>query len=468
MSSRPTPNYFGFADASEATNDELKMQHIPLDVQTKLKYGSRAAGASVVVGIKGSGKTDLRRHIAASDKTAVTLELDTSTKYFVLDANKLKLTSGRIKNVLAVQLLQTFADQRSRTGTRAQRTRQKLQNVATRTREIVGNIPAAIDLTLPIASLDLAELAATRHTTVINDAWESLVQGLADSLSPQRGYILIDDVEDVFPGIQANPDFLEGLVRAVVEINAKLGARLHVLLFVKHGIWRHWFENQREYDRVKAYIRHLSWNHMSLVELVARRIAWRHGIDPGAETTQALWAREFLFNRFEDFTLQFTSLCVNGPRDVIDLCNRCAELAGDRPIQIHDLDTVIATGMPSYSEEKHRQIRADFGDVYPDIERLVADVLGGSRAVMAYQELVALCEDKAFMDTNTSERYRKHRWFNRAPAEIASLLYEVGAVGIMDADRVVYVIDGPYRTFRGDETVRVHPALWSILAIVQL
>ena len=61
--------------------------------------------------------------------------------------------------------------------------------------------------------------------------------------------------------------------------------------------------------------------------------------------------------------------------------------------------------------------------MYPDIERLVADVLGGSHAVMAYQELVALCEDKAFMDTHTSERYRRHRWFNRAPAEIASLLY---------------------------------------------
>src|SRR4029077_1520043 len=106
----------------------------------------------------------------------------------------------------------------------------------------------------------------------VNTATKELLEGVLSALTGKRAYIMIDDADDVFPGLEENPAFVEGLARAVNDINRLAGSRIHVLLFLKYGVWRRWFEHQQEYDKVAHLIQEISWTDKALRELIARRI----------------------------------------------------------------------------------------------------------------------------------------------------------------------------------------------------
>ncbi len=278
--------------------------------------------------------------------------------------------------------------------------------------------------------------------------------------SSKRGYILIDDVEDVFPGIEQNADFLEGLARAVSELNRALGARLHALLFVKYGIWRYWFEHQREYDKVSSDIELVSWNSAALVQLIARRVALRRGID-GAQSSKVLWETAFAFDDFQAFASRFTAVCVNGPRDIIELCNRCAEVARGERITAEHLEVVT----PGYSEAKLSEVGADFGDVYPDVEKLAQQVLRGVKPTLTAKSLENRFEKIVINDDKVFDAF-DHRWFRMmGSAEYPALMYKVGIVGVREGGMDSYALEVPNRTIRTGDTMVIHPAFRPYLGI---
>ena len=84
--------------------------------------------------------------------------------------------------------------------------------------------------------ISLGKLLQTEATQFVQNAIDSLIGGVVSALDNKRGYILIDDVEDVFHGIEQNPIFLEGVVRSVKDINTATKDRLHALIFIKHGL----------------------------------------------------------------------------------------------------------------------------------------------------------------------------------------------------------------------------------------
>lgn len=457
-------NAFGFADAALASDKDIVDDHVIREVESRLKWSDRAQGRSLVVGIKGSGKTDLRRFIERTDQAkALVVNLNCDTGYFNLDTNQIQMRSGRIKNALALQLLGVFAEVIPTSGTRAERVKGALKEVASSAAEVGKRIGLAAEIDLKFAKLDLSKLAAAEHSGLVRDAWDDMVRkiGTALATSNKRGYILIDDVEDVFPGIEQNADFMEGLARAVVEINRSFGARLHALLFAKYGIWRFWFDHQREYDKVSSDVEMVSWTSPTLVDLIARRIALRKAIDDQLSAEQ-LWERAFRFEGFPDFTTRFTSICVNGPRDVIELCNRCAEAAREELITKEHLTAVV----PGYSEAKLSEVGADFGDVYPDVEKLARQVLQGSKATMTAEKLASRFEERVVNDERVWDAFSQHRWFKMlGSAGFASLMYEVGIVGVDEAGRVSYAIEMPNRTVTPIDRLVVHPAFRPHLAI---
>ncbi len=455
-------NAFGFADAALATQGDIIEDHLIRDVESMLKWNARSQGRCIVVGIKGSGKTDLRRFIEETDRSkSLVLNLNCDTGYFNLQADQVKMRSGRIKNALALQLLGVFAEVIPNSGSKAQKAVGALREAASTVVEVGKKLGLATTVDLRFAEIDLSQLAATVHSGLVKDAWETMVRDIGSALSGKRGYILIDDVEDVFPGIEQNANFMEGLSRAVVEINQALGSKLHVLLFVKYGIWRYWFDNQREYDKVQSAIEMVSWTSAALVDLIARRIALRKGLDE-SDSDQQLWSAAFEFNDFDAFTAQFTSICVNGPRDIIELCNRCAEIARDDRITVDHLETIV----PGYSEAKLNEVGADFGDVYPDVEKLARKVLRRASATMTAQALAKRFEEKVVDDEKLWEEFRKRTWFRmRGPDDFAALMYEVGIVGVQDGDNATYAIEVPQRTMMPNDLLVIHPAFRPFLAI---
>lgn len=447
--------------------------HVPRDTDTEIKSYSREEGKEVVVGIKGSGKTELRKFIENNDDDALVFNLDTDHSYLSIDASKYDERSGRLKNALALMLVSALTEEISNTSEKATswvgKMKHELHAINYTVMEKLNNIPNAVTLDFGIGSVDLAKLLHTEHSPIVKSAWDEAHNELMKLLKGRRVYIMIDDAEDVFPRLEANPDFLEGLVRAISDLNHASGSTIHALLFVKYGVWRQWFKNPREYDKVNHLILILRWNHESLCELIARRIHERTGngdIDFEQSSIEDLWAEEFSWKGdFNGFSKEITRYCVSGPRDMIALCNKMKEVAGTRKMTLQHLYDVVA----DFSEEKVTALHSDFGDVYPRIHDFVDNVFKGIDPRLAGSEVAKLIEEKAVTDNRLLAQLGKERWFSYAGKEkVTEIMYEIGLIGIVESeDRHIYSLEDPVKSRRSilDSELVVHPAFRPYLGI---
>ncbi|BCO59623.1 hypothetical protein LTQ56_17685 [Mycobacterium intracellulare subsp. intracellulare] len=461
--------YFGEPDASIVDISSLGKQHVQRGIESKIKHGNKTEGLLAIVGVKGSGKTDLRKHIENAGPAYV-FNLNAERYTLTIDAS-VKDTSGRIKTVVSMLLLRGFAKQVGADGNSAPK--KALLKVLETSTKILENLPESVELGFSgFGKLSLGKLLKTDATEWVQNAIDSLISGVVPALENKRGYILIDDVEDVFPGIAENPIFLEGVVRSIKDINVKTGDRLHVLIFIKHGLWKSWSENnRREYDKVRSVIGHLQWDREALVALIARRIATRQGIDPDSGVSvEDLWSMEFDFGRdFESFTHKITAYCVNGPRDMIELCNLAAIAAAGERITWDDFAHCIG----DFSDDKFFGLNEDYGDMYPGITSFVERVFRELNAFnLKGTELSEYIEATTLADPDAEkEAFYKEKWFTERPRQrLAVLLYEIGIVGFGVDPNITYAIEMPtisQSDLMAQKNIVVHPAFRPHLEIAR-
>ncbi|RAS58958.1 hypothetical protein C8D87_11611 [Lentzea atacamensis] len=459
--------YFGEADAATASTTTLTAHHVFRSIEDRLKWRTAASGVQVIVGVKGSGKTDLRRYLATTDQIA-TLNLDADHAYLGLNAATVKESSGRTKNAIATVLLREFAHRISESAPAGNATARKLKAALDASTATLRRVTGAMDVSIAGINLRLADLLKREEGNLVQVAIEKLMADVLAALESKRGAIMIDDVEDVFPGTIENPLFLEGVVRAVSDINTRGKDRVHVLLFVKHGLWRSWYENQREYDRVRHAIGFLSWDHQALIELVARRIAYREGIDigPGDLDVSSLWARKFTWTGDPEIFMRYcTQYCVSGPRDMITLCNLAAARAGRERIgQQH-----LAACLGDFAQDKVYNLNADYGDTYPNISQFVEKVFQGVAATMTGADLAQLMDSRALLVPSVDEQFRHLRWYSTATRErLATIMYEIGVIGYESPQGRIHAIEDrslPTADLLSKEAISVHPAFRPHLAI---
>lgn len=452
--------YFGRPDASAATPEELTARHVFRDIEDRLKWNTRTSGIQVVVGIKGSGKTELRRYLE-SRTNAYIFNLDADHAFFSQDVSTINDTSGRTKNAIAAILLREFANRVAKK--HSPKVSNALKNAYETSTSMFKNIPKAIDVGIPgVVQLRLGELIKPGVSGVLQDTTNKLVTDVIGALhvAGQPGSILIDDVEDVFNGIEKNPLFLEGIVRAVEEINRRGSNSIHVLMFVKHGHWRAWFDAPKEYDRVSDVIGFLTWDHEALVELIAKRIAYRHNIDIQNQSldVEAMWAKEFSWTgELDDFTRYCTQYCVSGPRDMVVLCNLAGVRAGNDPISRSHIEAILG----AYSKGKIGSLIADFGDTYPEVNKFVEQVFQGASARMTGRQLAELIYNRVLITPRVHNEFKDKHWYRYATEQaLATTMYQVGVVGLESADGIIYAIEQPDLSDSDllDGVVCVHPA----------
>lgn len=463
-------NYFGAPDASGASAESIIRDHVARDFEDEVKFGPRDHGTQVIVGIKGSGKTQLRRFIEETDKQAHIWNIDAEHDALAIDAMPLKGRSGVMKNSLALELLRGFASRFEESDEEEgapERTAGRLRRAANRALEILKNIPEATDVDVSLVSVDLATLLKRKASPFVRNAWKQLTVDVRAALGQERAYIMIDDAEDVFPGLESNPTFIEALARAVHDINAATGRCLHVLLFLKQGVWRKWYENRQEYDKVEYIVQEISWDHDALCALIARRSARIHQKKLGDEIdVEGLWALEFSWEGipFEDFAREFTSLCVSGPRDMVVLANRCKKVAGERKIQIGDLSEIVKR----FSQDKVQDIGADYGSVYEELPLFVQRALRGCPIEMSGAALADWLDKKALTEPRVESHFKQHLWFATAAKErLAEILYEIGVVGLKSPEgEAVFSMHRPDVSLGEilDGDLVIHPAFRSHLA----
>ncbi|NKB86592.1 MAG: hypothetical protein GKS06_00020 [Acidobacteria bacterium] len=457
-------NYFGFTDAgSPDDHDFLEASYLARAKYEEIKYEDREAGKSLIIGIKGSGKTAIRRHVAAQTSGPVWILADGHYRTN-LDAAAMDAKSGEVRDFLCLEILRQFTDQVGDDD--GPEWKKKLRSIGSGTLEVLKQAPNAVKLEGFGAQVDLGELLASGGRTFLSTQWMKTLDEVVECVGDQRACILIDDAESVFKNLEQNTDFIEGLAWAVEQINARAKSSLHVLLFLKHGIYRRWYEKQREYDKFSYAMEHLTWAESELWELLARRIKARRGIDDlEAEElgTAALWAQEFSCEEsFEEFARSFSRLCASGPRDMVDLANRCKKLAEDDSITLEHLAAIES----KYSEDKLYAIHADFEDVYPRINEFVGYAFAGCPSTGPASEYGDAIEAKVLGDVKVFDDFSTEGWFrNPSMSRLLRLMFEVGVVGIKRGDTVTYAIEDPdlAEAAHSAETLVVHPAFRSHL-----
>jgi len=208
-------DHFGRVDAAATSDSDLAMQHKSHSAQERLKYCARQDGKQIVVGIRGSGKTDLRRFVARTDPNAIGLEINRNMDYVRIDARDINRGAGSIESALTLLLLAEFWQEVITKMTGAPQVVERLREAGGPAMEILKRLSKAVDFKAPFATIDLEVLFEPRSSAIVETAWRSLAEAVRDAFSDvlpsARGYILIDDVDDVFEGIGDNPSFIEGL-----------------------------------------------------------------------------------------------------------------------------------------------------------------------------------------------------------------------------------------------------------------
>lgn len=461
--------YFGHPDASQDSPADVASVHTSRDFERagRLKSHKQEDGKCIVVGIKGSGKTALRKMLE-NDKDALIWSLDAQHSYLSVDPDVIRGKSGHVMNVIAFHLLREFAEQvesRRKTG-KLGTVIKAIRSAGSAGVEMLRKIPDAVKVEAPGVEVDLAALLKPASVKIVQSAWRSTCAAVTKALDGQRAYILIDDAEEVFAGMESNAEYVEGVAKTVVEINAVSKQNLHVLLFLKQGIWRYWFENQGDYDKLKKKIQFISWRGWEeLAEMVARRIARIHNATFRPSDIEALWRRDFEWSgEFSDFVESIAYFCVNGPRDMIDLLNSAKERARERRITKRDVDEAAK----GFSEEKLFGLGADFRDVYKDVEKMVELVLRDAPAGQSGKDFADLIEEKLIRnkDDPTFVELNKHRWYQLTTKErLLQILYQVGVIGILSNGHAVYAIESPNEQGLREGFLIVHPAFRPYLGI---
>ena len=142
--------YFGLPDASKENKESLLSDHVTReDIEPHLKFAYQKEGYQIVVGIKGSGKTALRRFVELTDKKALSWIIDADHNVLNLDPSSLKGRSGILKNILALEILRSFSINISESyelyGLKKSDS-DKLKKVSSRIIDILRKIPEAVQI----------------------------------------------------------------------------------------------------------------------------------------------------------------------------------------------------------------------------------------------------------------------------------------------------------------------------------
>ena len=451
--------YFGKLNAGREPLDELAANHLVLASETRIKAEQRSEGKCIVVGTKGSGKTDLRRMVE-HHATGWVFTADADRPVLVLDEPDVSLSPLRLQHALAFSLIEAML----RTLAQEQPSlKDRFDELRHRALDLLQSTVQKIEYASPVGLFRFSDLTRTTVNEAVHRAWRNSVDEIVKRRKNRAAVLLLDDVDTVIPGTADQPNLLEGVFHAVQAINDYAGSALHVLVFVKHGPWRNVFENQVEYDKVKSRVEFLQWTPDHLEDLIAMRIASIHGLDHdvgSVDSRRKLWAKEFDITSkaaYRRIAGELTRHCVNGPRDMIDLCNLVGHYSGRRKATPEALEEIL----PTYSEEKLFSISADFGSSFPDLQHFILQVLRDAPVEAGGDQYVDLVDQNAYQNDQVDDVYRKHRWYNlNAPAGIVRLLYEVGFFGLVVEGDVSYVMERP--RIRQDQLLsnplRIHPA----------
>lgn len=379
--------FFGKRDADREDTSRLINYYYELDAVRSFKFNTKEDAPFLAVGVKGSGKTAICRWI--EDKysdDSIVWKLKQTDGW---EVNTESYNTPHIKSVIVHQFLRHIYNEIVRNpeafsedarSSLPSKMRQIAQKVGWLLEELpVKTSAGPFEIEVDVGSLLSKPLSELNKMTI-----DDYLEILSLCLRETRAYILLDDIDSIFPGAANNLRFIEGLIDAAAEINSVFESLLHFLVFMKADMFSKYYRFGEGYDRyAEEMFINLRWDENDLIEMMSKRIAVATNTEYGELPHWRIWQHAFSgktkkdINDIQSYMIRLSN---SGPRDLIHLGNLAKAYAGERRIQFEDLIHEEVT----YSGNKLQLLNRDYGSPHEDIASLLFKVFQGQPAI--YEE----------------------------------------------------------------------------------
>ena len=457
-------SYFGSPDESDDALSDARMKHITLSVEDQLKTGTKSDGDQIVVAPKGFGKTNLRMAVQADKDGSVVSVFSENDQKFTFKASELQGGSGIGKDAIAVVLLSSVIRRISQNGGLKDNALGKLKTIY----ENIGVVVSETEINA-LVNIPIGKIFSGASSGFESSKLDELVALVVSQLKDKNSYILIDDFDDIFVGAYDHPVAVEALCRAISFLNAKCKQKIHILGFMKRGLYKKLYENRRDFDKIGSVFCDISWDKDCLVELISARI--RHfnhnnAKDLNNKSDYNVWKAEFNIKnkyQFNDLTKYLWETTRSNPRDVIQLLNLSKKRA-PKKIAIQDIKAVLT----DFSSDKFQNMKSEYVSVFPGAFDFAKSVLSSMVPTWDYAALIKRVEAIVDDTDALSRTIRNEDWFDeRDNVDRVQILFDIGVLGKIIDGQIYFVSDVPLDEASSVEhcQLAVHPALLPYLKI---
>jgi len=424
-----------------------------------------------LTGVFGCGKTAILAQIRDSaPKNSLIWELnDYKPPENQIDYTRLTRTTGALANVTVNLLLWELANLLLRqkeefTKEGLGKLKELFPSVAAR---FGKNLLRATSVQDPLGILELdfgkvfEDKGASVSRTLPLDQWK---EALAPSLNQIPAYILLDDVETIFPGTQDIPEAADGLLYAVEILNETFGAKLTCLTTLQYATFLLLEQKSKRFEKMIPRVEKIVWTAKELQALLANRVTEKLKLTAGNINP----LRQVFDTKSDDELDQLIyygiSFCINGPRDLIALCNSAYDAANGSKINRSHFDLVL----PDFGNLKLGSIGREFNDRYKDIRAFIEHFFSKQTSVWEPRLLEAKMNEWL---PEAREIFGKHPWLISASRQVIGILYEIGFLGFRATTSApaVYALSDPFAhrrpTFYASSYYVVHPSFRQILGM---
>lgn len=467
--------YLGKLDARYERRPDL---FVDIGHLSKIKWGEKASGKCVVVGAKGTGKTAISQYILTeSESDDIIWRVDDRNPELSTRVTDLGEYPAEIEAVLRTiilsKLLNIVKDNREQFEKYASQAIGELDSNWERLTGHFKNFLGGLETVGPV-SINWDNILGTESKSKFsNFDFDLYVKNLKTCFSEKRVLIIFDDIDDVFLGADKDSytAFVEGLIRTARTINEDFAETVQFLVFMKYGIYRTFYENPRDYDKVKDYILTIDWADEDLERMLSCRIAKKLEIDEDINDWE-IWGNVFSPDKkqsIENIQRYLFERCPSGPRDLIDFVNRAIERKGGLDLLLEDIKACEA----GFSEDRITAIYEDYGYTYPKIHKLIKQCFTNREdrditAIYSYKKF----EKKVFeilTDNQLSEIFNDLDYFVWAStSDLIRIFYTIGFIGYRRTkeDCWKFVLDDPKGNGLVDaDSVMIHKVFWKALGI---
>lgn len=270
----------------------------------------------------------------------------------------------------------------------------------------------------------------------------------------QPFYILVDKIDEHWSQNPESIDLIIGLLKAAKECREQI-PQSHIIIFLRSDIFD--ILKFDDLDKYRSISERVIWDKSNLLKLISLRINATIGekIDPG-DAWEMIFPKTINGQDSFSYLLRYTLM---RPRDLIQLCNYCKDVAENHNSNKID-QKVINKALPEYSRWKLDDLVIEYKVQYPFLEKIFWNVFYRGPHRFDTEKLKKLLNPQL----NQWGSEEKIKYF--LPIEkLLDALYRIGFVGAVKPGNIFYFYNGIPITISDINEFVIHPAFRAALEI---